>query len=482
MTGSGPSPRYDFAAPLPRLGDLGRVHFVAIGGAGMSGVAAIMLARGVTVSGSDAKEAAVLERLRDRGARVFVGHHGAHLDEVDTVVVSSAVRDDNVELAGARERGLRVLHRAQALAVTMQDARRVAVAGASGKTTTTSMLAVALAGAGLDPSFVGGAEVPQLGGSARWGSGGLFVAEADESDGSFLVYRPEVAVVTNVQPDHLDYYGTFEHVESAYAGFAATVSEGGLLVACHDDPGSLRLAEAVRATGRRVLTYGVDNEADLVVASSVADGLGSRSVLVHGEGRDELILAVPGPHNVLDAAAAYLAATAGLGAPAGAVRNALAGFTGARRRFEVLGEVRGVTVVDDYAHNPAKVASVVGTARGVLDRAGTGHLHVVFQPHLYSRTRDFAGELAAALAAADTVVLLDIYGAREDPVPGVTSDLIAIPLRDRLGHPAVVVGPSRGDAVALVAARARPGDLVVTIGAGDVTSFAPRILRALGEP
>ncbi len=478
---SGPTPRYDFSAPLPRLADLASVHFVAIGGAGMSGVASVMLERGVAVSGSDAKDSAVLEGLRNRGARVFVGHDVAHLDGADTVVVSSAIRDDNVELAGARDRGLRVLHRAQALAVTMQDTRRVAVAGASGKTTTTSMLAVALASAGLEPSFVGGADIPQLGGSARWGRGGVFVAEADESDGSFLVYRPEVAVVTNVQADHLDFYGTFEHVESAYAAFAATVAAHGLLVACHDDPGSLRLAEAVRASGRPVLTYGVHDDADLVVATSVAEGLGSRSTLLREGVPQELVLAVPGPHNVLDAAAAYLAATAGLGVPPDAVLGGLAGFTGARRRFEIIGEAQGVTVVDDYAHNPAKVASVVSTARGVLDRAGTGRLHVVFQPHLYSRTRDFADELAAALAPADTVVLLDIYGAREDPAPGVTSELVGRPLRDRHGHAEVVVGPTWDEAVALVAARADAGDLALTVGAGDVTALAPRILLALGQ-
>ncbi len=472
------NPRFDFGSPLPALDELGRVHFVAIGGAGMSGVAAIMLDRGIRVSGSDSNPSPVLDLLRHKGADVHVGHDASHLDGVHTVVVSSAVREDNVELATARERGLLVLHRAQALAATMADSRRVAVAGASGKTTTTSMLAVALTAAGADPSYAGGGEIVQLGGNAHWGAGGVFVAEADESDGSFVVYRPEVGVVTNVQPDHLDFYGTFERVQEAYAAFAATVSAAGLLVACQDDPGSRRLADTTRTAGGRVLTYGCDAGADLVVAGTRPDGLGSRSVLVHDAVRRELRLAVPGPHNVLNAAAAYLVC-AEMGLEPDAVLAGLATFTGARRRFEVVGEVGGVRVVDDYAHNPAKVAAVVSTAVEILRRTGTGRLHVLFQPHLYSRTRDFAEDFAAALAPADSVVLLDIYGAREDPMVGVTSELVAAPLRERPGHGDVVVEPNAERAVALLAGRARPGDLVLTVGAGDVTALAPRVLAAL---
>lgn len=473
--------RFDPDAPLPAVSDLGRVHLIAIGGAGMSAVARLMLDRGIAVSGSDAKPSATVDALRDRGAQVFVGHEAAHLDAVDTVVVSSAIRDDNVELAAARARGLPVLHRSQALATLMQDVRRVAVAGASGKTTTTSMLAVALSFAGAEPSFASGGEIPQLGGNARWGSGGIAVVEADESDGSFLVYRPEVAVVTNVQPDHLDFYGTFERVQEAYAAFAASVTDGGLLVACFDDPGSRALAQSVARAGGRVVTYGFTEGADLWVRASTAEDLGSRSSLVHAGAELDLVLAVPGPHNVLDAAAAYLAATRGLGLPGPDILAGLAGFTGARRRFEVVGEARGVTVVDDYAHNPAKVAAVVGTARAVLDRRGRGRLHVVFQPHLYSRTRDFAAEFAEALAPADTVVLLDIYGAREDPMPGITSQLIGDPLRDRHGADGVEVGAGFDETVVRVAAGASVGDLVLTVGAGDVTTIAPRILAALED-
>lgn len=473
--------RFDLRAEVPSWQDLGAVHLVAIGGAGMSAVARLLLARGLTVSGSDAADSPVLDALREAGARVHVGHDAAHLAGADTVVVSSAVREDNAELAAARASGLRVLHRSQALAALTRGSRTVAVAGANGKTTTTSMLAVALVAAGQDPSFASGGEVAQLGTNAALGTGGAFVVEADESDGSFLVYRPDVAVVTNVQPDHLDFYGTREAVAAAYAEFAATVRDGGLLVACADDPGSRALAEEVRAAGRRVLTYGWDEAADLRVLSSEPDGLGSRSVLERGGARHHLVLRVPGSHNVANACAALLAATEGLGVAADDVLAGLAGFTGARRRFEVRGEVAGITVVDDYAHNPAKVAAVVGTAADIVRRAGRGRVLVVFQPHLFSRTRDFAEEFAEALAPANHVILLDVYGAREAPVAGVTSALVGDPLERLPGTRRVDVGPERGAAVAALVAAARPGDLVLTVGAGDVTALAPQIVEGLAE-
>jgi UDP-N-acetylmuramate--alanine ligase len=355
----------------------------------------------------------------------------------------------------------------------------VAVAGANGKTTTTSMLVVGLLAAGAEPSFASGGEIAQLGPNAALGGGPDFVVEADESDGSFLAYRPDVAVVTNVQPDHLDFYGSRENVEAAYAAFAGTVPDGGLLVACHDDDGSRRLADASRDVGRSVLTYGHTAGADLRVGHVHAQGLATRTTFAYEGAEHTLELAVPGEHNVMDACAAYLAAVAGLGADRDAVLAGLAGFGGARRRFEVRGEVDGVTVVDDYAHNPAKVAAVVGTASDIVHRAGHGALRVVFQPHLYSRTRDFAAEFATALAPADQVVLLDVYGAREQPMAGVSSALIGDPLRERPGERSVLVGPSRDDAVAALADAARPGDLLLTVGAGDVTALAPLVVEAL---
>ncbi|WP_404348863.1 UDP-N-acetylmuramate--L-alanine ligase [Phycicoccus jejuensis] len=471
--------RFDLAAAVPAWDELGAVHLVAIGGAGMSAVARLLLQRGVAVSGSDVADSPVLEALRAAGATVWVGHDPAHVDGVDTVVVSSAIREDNPELAAARQRGLRVLHRSQALAAVSAGTRVVAVAGANGKTTTTSMLTAALVHAGADPSFASGGEIAQLGTNAALGSGEAFVVEADESDGSFVVYRPEVAVVTSVQPDHLDFYGTPEAVTEAYDVFAGTVRPGGLLVACHDDPGALGLAQHHRAGGHRVLTYGEHADADVRVLAVEPAGLGTTARVRHGGREVTLALRVPGLHNVLDAVGALGAAVDGLGADLDAVVEGLGDFTGARRRFEVRGEVDGVTVVDDYAHNPAKVAAVVSTAAGVVARAGRGRVLVVFQPHLYSRTRDFADVFAQALAPADHVVLLDVYGAREAPLPGVTSALVGDPLVELPGRRRVDVGVDADRAVELLAAAAAPGDLVLTVGAGDVTRLGAPLLEAL---
>ncbi|HEV7194952.1 MAG TPA: UDP-N-acetylmuramate--L-alanine ligase [Pedococcus sp.] len=480
---NGENSRFDFTAPIPALDELGAVHFIAIGGAGMSGVARVMLARGCRVSGSDAKQSPVLAALSAEGADVHVGHDPAYLDGKDTVVISSAIRESNVELAAARERGLRVLHRAQALASTMVDARRVAVAGANGKTTTTSMLTVALQHCGTDPSFAAGGELAKHGTNAHWGNGDIFVAEADESDGSFLVYRPHVAVVTNVQADHLDFYGTFSRVQEAYAAFVGSVEPDGLLVACQDDEGSRQLADVARAAGTRVLTYGWSPESDVVLAGVAFRGLTSHTSITGPDGVARILrINIPGRHNLLNAAAAFTTAVEGLGQDPERVLEGLFGFTGTRRRFEPKGSEGGVSVVDDYAHNPGKVAAVVGTGAELV-RAGEspGRLVVVFQPHLYSRTRDFAREFAAALAPADVVVLMEIYGAREDPMPGISSQLVADALGELRSDADVEVISSWSAVADAVAARTRPGDLVLTVGAGDVTMIGPEILRALGQ-
>ena len=466
--------RVDLGFEVPAPEQLGRVHFIGIGGAGMSGLARIMLARGVPVSGSDAKDSPLLAALRAEGAEVHVGHDAAVVERVDTVVASSAIRPSNPELAAAQQRGLLVLHRSQALKSVMHDHRVVAVAGANGKTTTTSMLTVALQHCGADPSFAIGGELSEIGTNAHQGSGGLFVAEADESDGSFLVYHPEIAVVTNVQPDHLDFYGTVESVEEAYAEFAATLPADGLLVACADDPGSARLAARVRAEGGSVTTYGESDDADVRVDGLVMDrGLARFGLVEHGRRVGDITLRVPGRHNALNAAAAYVAATAA-GHPGGLVREGLAGFGGTRRRFEARGEASGVRVFDDYAHNPGKVAAAVATGREV---AGEGRLVVVFQPHLFSRTRDFATELGAALGPADEVVVMDVYAAREDPEPGVSGALVAdaVPL----GPEHVRFVPSWQEVPDVVAGLAGAGDLVLTVGAGDVTLVGPEVLARL---
>lgn len=465
--------RFDVRAPRLALADLGVVHVLAAGGAGMSAIVRLLLDAGVEVRGSDAKDSPLLERFRRLGAPIWVGHDPAHLEGADTVVVSSAIKESNPELAAARERGLRVIHRSQALAAAMDHQERVAVAGANGKTTTSSMLTVALLEAGENPSFALGGELSTQGVNAALGDGAAFVAEADESDGSFLAYGPHVAVVTNVQPDHLDFYGDFPTVEAAYLEFVGTLDPEGLLVACADDEGSSRLARRAAAAGHHVITYGFTEDADLRLSGPVLDGTNARATVSAGGVDRELAIAVPGRHNLLNAAAAYAAAVDGLGVDPEAVLAGLAAYGGTRRRFETKGAARGVTVVDDYAHNPGKVEAVVRTAREI---AGSSRLVVVFQPHLYSRTRDFAELFARGLAPADEVLLLDIYGAREEPVAGVTSQLIADPLAAAGTDVAVVTAD---EAIERIAGTTGPGDLVLTVGAGDVTALGPRILDAL---
>ncbi|WPU10929.1 UDP-N-acetylmuramate--L-alanine ligase [Pseudarthrobacter oxydans] len=453
-------------AKIPALESLGRVHFVGIGGVGMSAVARIMVARGVPVSGSDAKDLPVMADLAAAGARIAVGYAAANLGDAQTVVAGSAIRPDNPELVAAREAGLPVLHRSEALAATMGGDTVVTVAGTHGKSTTTSMVTVLLQSAGLDPSFAIGANVPALGVNAAHGSSGIFVAEADESDGSFLNYRPRIAVVTNVEPDHLDHYGTAEAVYESFDRFTALLPADGVLVACADDAGALALAERTRQRGTtRVVLYGTGESADLLLH----DGGPGDTAVSTPSGRYPLDLQVPGRHNALNAAAAFAVALE-LGVDPGIAAAALAHFSGASRRFELKGEARGVRVFDDYAHHPTEVRAALAAARSV---AGDHKVHVLFQPHLFSRTREFAQEFADALNLADTALVLDIYPAREDPIPGVTSQLIA----DHLDEGGRLV--AAGDAVALLAASAADGDIVLTAGAGDVTAYGPQIVEAL---
>jgi len=470
--------RFDFQAPVPDADALGHVHFLAIGGAGMSGVARIMLARGIRVTGSDAKDVPVLKALESEGAGVWVGFHEGHQERADAIVMSSSIRDDNVELVAARERGVPVLHRAQGLAALMRGRRPVAVAGANGKTTTTSMLTVALQGCGLDPSFAVGGELAKHGTNAHDGGDDVFVVEADESDGSFVVYHPEVAIVTNVQPDHLDFYVNFKVVQAAYEAFVGTLRPGGLLVTCADDPGAVELAESARSAGVRVVTYGFDPASDVVLTDHQQDGVTSSVTVRDADRSRRMTLGVPGRHNALNAAAAYAAAVRGLGQDPDRVLAGLASFTGTRRRFEPKGEAGAVVVVDDYAHNAGKVAAVVETAKQLV--GDSGRLLVVFQPHLYSRTRDFAVELGAGLAPADVVIVMDVYAAREDPVPGVSGRLVADAVTTARPSAEVHFVPSWADVAPRVAALARPGDLVLTVGAGDVTMIGPEVLRILG--
>jgi UDP-N-acetylmuramate--alanine ligase len=467
------------------LSELGRVHFTGIGGAGMSGIARIMLTRGVAVSGSDSAASDLLTGLAALGAQVHVGHAAANLGDADTIVVSTAIRESNPELAEARRRGLRVLHRAAALASVMLGRRGIAVAGTHGKTTSTSMLTTVLRESGADPSYVIGGILTGTGLGADEGRGDIFVAEADESDGSFLMLSPEAAMVTCVEADHLDNYPGLAEIEAAFAAFTRRIRPGGLLVACADDPGAAALAATARALPIQVRTYGESADADYRVSGVATGGMAVRlDVTGPGDGplgnagpfengRARVSIGVPGRHNALNAAGVF-AIAAELGVPAGQIVSGLAAYRGALRRLELKGEADGVRVLDSYAHHPTEVAADLRAAR---DIAEGGRVIVVFQPHLFSRTRIFAAELGQALSLADEVLVLDVYAAREDPEPGVSGELVA----SRVAGNRARYQPDAAGAVSAVAATGKPGDLVLTMGAGDVTKLGPLIVAALRE-
>jgi UDP-N-acetylmuramate--alanine ligase len=469
-------------APVP-LAELGRVHFTGIGGAGMSGIARIMLARGVKVSGSDAVASDLLTALAAQGADVHVGHAAENVDGADTLVVSTAIREDNPELAEARRRGLRILHRAAALASVMLGKRGIAVAGTHGKTTTTSMVTTILRHSGADPAYVIGGVLTETGLGADDGSGAEFVAEADESDGSFLMLAPDLAIVTSVEADHLDNYADLDEIKATFAAFARRITPGGLLIACADDPGAAALATATAAAGVRVRTYGENPAADYRLTDVQPHGMSARfgvSRPAAGPGVPSparLEVAVPGRHNALNATAAYATALE-LGLSPGQAAAGLGAYRGAGRRMEPKGEAAGVLVLDSYAHHPTELAADLRTARDIRPQ---GRILAAFQPHLFSRTRIFATEFGAALGLADEAFVLDVYAAREDPEPGVSGQLIA---RAVPGGRARFIA-DRDDLPAAIAAAARPGDLILTMGAGDITALGPLIVTALrqrGEP
>lgn len=470
----------------PRLDVIGRPHLMGIGGAGMSGIARLLLARGFVVSGCDSHESAVLRELREEGASIAVGHDPAHCADCDTMVLSSAVRHTDGEVVEARRRGLRVLPRAAALASLMAGRRGVAVTGTHGKTTTTSLLASVLWHCGADPSFlVGGVltataspgspgDPATRGVAARDGGGDVFVAEADESDASFLLLSPHIAVVTNVEADHLDNYGTVEAVHAAFTRFLDRIRPDGVLVCCADDEGARTLAAEARRRGIDVRSYGESAGADVRVEAFDPSGLGSSfDLVVEGRRLGRVRLPIPGRHNALNAAAA-LAAGMRLGYDFDDLVDAVARFRGVRRRFDPRGEAGGVRVFDSYAHHPTEIAADLRTARDVADG---GRVIVAFQPHLYTRTRFFAAEIGRALSLADEVVVLDVYAAREDPDPGVTGELVAAAVPLAAGRVRYVAD---FDAVPPVLVElARPGDVVLTLGAGDITGLGPRVVAAL---
>ena len=454
-----------------------RPHFIGIGGAGMSGIAKILAQRGAQVAGSDSRESETAAALRTLGATVHIGHDAAHLaQDATAVVVSSAIRPDNPELAAARERGVPVVHRSDALAALMEGTRPIAVAGTHGKTTTTSMLAVALGALGLDPSYAIGGDLDAPGSNAHHGGGEIFVAEADESDRSFHTYAPEVAIVLNVELDHHANYASLEEIYESFETFVGKIRPGGTLVISADQPGAVELTSRVRDIGGlRIVTVGEAQDADVRIVKINPRGLTSEvTVLLDGR-MLTFSVSVPGRHYAGNAVAA-LAAGIAMGAPARNLASALAKYTGVKRRLQLKGEAAGVQVIDSYAHHPTEMTADLEAIRG---GAEGGRVLVVFQPHLFSRTRELGVEMGAALALADASVVLDIYPAREDPIPGVTSAVIIDAARAAGAD--VTAAPNRDAVADLVAGMAKPGDLVLTMGAGDVTDLGPRILARLGS-
>jgi UDP-N-acetylmuramate--alanine ligase len=434
-----------------------------------------MLPRGIPVSGSYGTVSPALQALRDLGAAVPLGHDAAHVAGADTLVVSTAIREDNPEYVAAREAGLRILPRSAGLAAVMQGKRTVAVAGTHGKTTTTSLLTVALQAAGADPTYTIGGDLTSTGVHAEDGAGDVFVAEADESDGAFLVYSPFAALVTNFEADHLDNYGTEEAYRAAFTDFLDRIEPGGLLVTWHDDPATAALADQARARGLRVTTYGVDAGADLRATDLRHDGTRTTFTVATGGGDTlgEVTLQIPGRHYVLNSLAA-IAVGLDLGHDFVGLRSGLESFTGTRRRMERKGEAAGVRVYDSYAHHPSEIRGDLEAARSV---AGEGRLVVAFQPHLVSRTRIFGVRMGEELGAADEVVVADVYLAREDADPAVTGRLVA----DACPLPAERVHfvPELADVAATLAGLAAPGDLVLTLGAGTITTVGPQVLALL---
>lgn len=445
-----------------------RVHFVGIGGAGMSAIAKVLLERGVWVSGSDLKSSRAVTVLAAMGAEVHLGHDASHLGEADLVVVSAAIPATNPELAAAREAGTRVMGRGEALAALLEPHRSLIVAGTHGKTTTTSMIVSILRSAGLDPTFLVGGGLNDSGTNARSGSGDLAVAESDESDGSFLLLHPHIAVVTNIEMDHVDHWGSLDELNHAFGSFMASTSETGMVVT----PAGGEIEAMARATGRSVLTFGSggDVRAEEVETSDRATIFS----LVGPAGAHQVRLHALGEHNVSNALAASTAALAA-GLDIDAVATGLAGFRGVERRFEIKGTAAGITVVDDYAHHPTEVKATLAAAQqGPWDR-----VIAVFQPHRYSRTSALYDEFGDSFELADRIVVTDVYGAGEEAVPGVSGKLISDSACSHVPGRGIAYLPHRSDVVAYLRATTRAGDLVLTLGAGDVTSLGEELLQHL---
>ena len=456
----------NWASRLPEMS----IHFVGIGGSGMSGIARVMAARGARISGSDLHDSTTLDSLRALDFKIQIGHHPENVEGAELVIRSSAIPSSNPEIIAANNLGISVIGRAEALAALLIGKRSVAVAGTHGKTTTTSMLTVALQRSGLDPSFAIGASIRNSGTNAHHGSGEIFVVEADESDGSFTSYHPAGAVITNIELDHVDNFQNLEQIDDLFSEFCRTVQD--FIVVCSDDAGISRLLQRISGSDLKIVTYGTEADPNLLLDRiHLAPTTSSARLTFNGRVLGEMKLAIPGRHNLLNAAAA-MAAGIELGAPVNKLLEGIASFSGARRRFEIRGEVNGVTVIDDYGHHPTEIKATLETARSF---AGSGRVIVIFQPHRFSRTKAFADEFAQELGAADHTYLLEIYPADEQPIAGVTSAVIA----HRMSSKSVTYEPSMPDVITQVVSKAKQGDLVLTLGAGDVTALAPLILENL---
>lgn len=453
-----------------------RVHFVGIGGIGMSGIAEVLLNLGYQVSGSDLRKSAVTARLMKLGASISEGHKPENVIGSEVVIISSAVRRDNPEVIAAHEQHIPVIQRAEMLAELMRLKYGIAIAGMHGKTTTTSMVAAVLAAGGLDPTVVVGGRVDAMGSNARLGKSQYLVAEADESDRSFLKLSPILSVVTNIDREHMDCYRDMEDVERTFLQFMDAVPFYGMVVACIDNDDLRRLLAGVK---RRTVTYGLREDSDFRIShlqcgrSQDNPALSRFRVNYRGQGLGDFELRVPGTHNVSNATAA-IAVGIGLDIPVEKIRQGLAGFNGVDRRFQLVGNADGVTVVDDYGHHPTEIRATLAAAR----QCGFGKIHVIFQPHRYSRTQLLLDDFATAFRDADSVLVLDIYAASEAPVPGITGEMLANRITEVGGQEALYV-KSFGEAAELAAHSAKPGDMILTLGAGSIWHLGPQIVDAL---
>ncbi|MCB9678184.1 MAG: UDP-N-acetylmuramate--L-alanine ligase [Alphaproteobacteria bacterium] len=454
-------------------GKIRRIHFVGIGGIGMSGIAEVLLTDGFEVTGSDIKEGETIDRLRQLGAVVHIGHARENIGDSDVVVRSTAVDETNPEVAAAHEQGVPVIRRAEMLAELMRLKNGIAVAGTHGKTTTTSMLATCLAAAGLDPTVVIGGRLDNLGGTnARLGTGELLVAEADESDGTFLMLAPIISIVTNIDPEHLDHHKSIDALETAFVEFANRVPFYGFSVLCLDHPRVQRLIPQVR---RPVVTYGYARQADYRCAAVETKGLTTKFTVYHHDERlGDVTLGMPGRHNVSNATAA-IATAMHLDIPFATAAKALQGFTGVQRRFTVRAHVNDVLIVDDYGHHPVEIEA---TLEGADESFPERRIIAVFQPHRYTRVQNHRPEFCSAFTHADTVLVCPIYAAGEKPIEGLDHHALSQEMRER-GHRGTQAVDSLDDAVDWLAANVKPGDLVITLGAGNVNAICARLAKRL---